>query len=290
MTVDFETLGPVAITTWALIFLGALSLWWPRLRNMSFVLLGGGYLLALGAGLLDWRSTLPIGVLLLAAYAIRPRHPRWWRVVGHVLFVVTALALALHLLPGFHNPRVIGPIRFTSDAVPFTMYLNLDKPLAGYWLLLAWPALCLRRDGWRGPARGLWIGLVTAAVCLALGVALGQLACAPKWPRPAWLWALNNLLLVCLTEEAFFRGYLQEALSRRLTAHRHGHTLAVVIAATAFGAVHAAGGLGYVLAAGVAGVGYGLAYRWGGLQAAVVAHFGLNLTHFTLFTYPMLAA
>jgi hypothetical protein len=36
-------------------------------------------------------------------------------------------------------------------------------------------------------------------------------------------------------------------------------------------------------------VGHGLAYRVGGLQAAVLAHFGLNLAHFTLFTYPMLA-
>ena len=41
------------------------------------------------------------------------------------------------------------------------------------------------------------------------------------------------------------------------------------------------------LLAGIAGVGYGLAYRYGGLQAAVVTHFGLNLLHFGLFTYPM---
>ena len=41
--------------------------------------------------------------------------------------------------------------------------------------------------------------------------------------------------------------------------------------------------------ASIAGVGYGLAYRFGGLGAAVATHFGLNLLHFGLFTYPMLA-
>ena len=44
-----------------------------------------------------------------------------------------------------------------------------------------------------------------------------------------------------------------------------------------------------VLLAGLAGVGYGLAYRFGGLAAAIATHFGLNLLHFALFTYPMLA-
>ncbi|WP_273773831.1 mechanosensitive ion channel domain-containing protein, partial [Burkholderia mallei] len=49
------------------------------------------------------------------------------------------------------------------------------------------------------------------------------------------------------------------------------------------------GGWQWVALATVAGVGYGLAYRAGGLQAAVLAHVGLNLAHFGLFTYPMLA-
>lgn len=44
-----------------------------------------------------------------------------------------------------------------------------------------------------------------------------------------------------------------------------------------------------VYLATLAGIGYGLAYRWGGVAAAVLCHFGLNLVHFTLFSYPMLA-
>ncbi len=112
---------------------------------------------------------------------------------------------------------------------------------------------------------------------------------APKWPEGAWLWAINNLLIVCLTEEAVFRGYLQEGLKRRFGERRHGEALAIAGAATLFGLSHAAGGLGYVLLAGLAGVSYGVAYRQGGLHAAITAHFCLNLVHYGLFTYPRLA-
>lgn len=274
---------------WSSIFLGAASLWWPRVRPLGIGLLSGGYVLALATSFLDWRAGVVIAVLIAAAWMVAPRRSIRWRVPGHVVFIVLALALGMHVLPGFHNLRVIGPVRFTPDAVPFTMYLNLDKPLAGYWLFLAWPALVLRRDGWLGLGRGFSIAIVTMIVCLGLGVVLGKLSYEPKWPHLGWLWAINNLLLVCMTEEAVFRGYLQDSLSRRFTRSRHGEALAIAIAAALFGLAHAAGGAALVFVAGLAGVGYGLAYRFGGLQAAVLAHFSLNLAHFTLFTYPLLA-
>jgi len=43
-----------------------------------------------------------------------------------------------------------------------------------------------------------------------------------------------------------------------------------------------------MLLAGLAGIGYGLAYRFGGLSAAIATHFGLNVLHLVFFTYPML--
>lgn len=279
---------PLDPALWTFIFLGAASLVWPRVRALSVSLLGIGYVLAFMAGLIDWHAIVPLVLLLVAAYAVAPERTRRLRIAGHILFIIVALVLGFHLLPGFNNPRVFGPAPITPDAAPFTLYLNLDKPLAGYWVLLAWPALCLRRGPWSW-AYGLLIGVGTAAVCLGLGVGLSKLAWAPKWPGFGWLWALDVLLLVSLIEEALFRGYLQEGLSRRLAEHRHGEALSIGVAAALFGAVHAMGGLVYVLFAGLAGVGYGLAYRQGGLVAAVLAHFTLNLLHFGFFTYPMLA-
>ena len=123
---------------------------------------------------------------------------------------------------------------------------------------------------------------LTLTAILALGGAtlLGIINWAPKWPEQAWLWVLNNLLLVTLVEEALFRGYIQGGLSQRFKQLPYGENLALLLASLLFGLVHLGAGWQWVLLASIAGAGYGLAYRFGGLGAAVATHFGLHLLHF----------
>ena len=257
---------------------------------LHLALLSIGYGVALSYGRLGWLALISIGLLAIAAFAVRQQHVPFARWLGHGLFIVLALALALHWLPGFFNGRAIHPQRFTDNAVPFAMYLNLDKPLIGFWLLLVCPWIVARRS-FRLTVCATALAL-PLSVILALGgaVMLGVIGWAPKWPDKAWLWVLNNLLLVTLVEEALFRGYIQGGLSRRLKHLPYGENLALLLASLIFALVHAGAGWTWVLLAGLAGVGYGLAYRFGGLGAAIATHFGLNLLHFSLFTYPMLAS
>lgn len=255
----------------------------PRPHLLALLLLALGYTLALTHGSLGI-ATLPTFLALLAS-ALLARCPlRWQQFLGHTLFILLAIALALHWLPGFNAAKVIDGAIFSPGALPFSMYLNLDKPLIGAWLLLACPWLILWRS--QGLATSL-LGILplTLVACLGGAWALGLLAWAPKWPDQAWLWLLNNLLLVSLTEELLFRGYIQAGLQRLL---RH-QGLALLASAMLFGLAHLGAGWHWVYLASLAGIGYGLAYRWGGLAAAVLCHFGLNLVHYTLFSYPMLA-
>ncbi|HEF4758086.1 TPA: CPBP family intramembrane metalloprotease [Pseudomonas putida] len=261
-----------------------LALPWTYLALLSL-----GYGMALSYGRLGWLAGLSIVLLLIAGFAVRQQKLALGRYLGHGLFVVLALALATHWLPGFYNDRVIDPQRFTDDAVPFSMYLNLDKPLIGFWLLIACPWIAGR------PSLRLFLPATALALSMSAVLALGgalllhAIDWAPKWPEQAWLWLLNNLLLVSLVEEALFRGYLQGGLSRRLAHLPYGESLALLLASLLFGLAHLGAGWQWVLLASLAGVGYGLAYRFGGLAAAIASHFGLNLLHFGLFTYPMLA-
>ncbi|SEC07490.1 hypothetical protein SAMN05216205_1406 [Pseudomonas mohnii] len=260
-----------------------LALPWTFLALLSL-----GYGMALAYGHLGWFAGISVALLLMAAFAARQQTIQFGRYLGHGLFIFLALALALHWLPGFYNGRVIAPQRFTDDALPFSMYLNLDKPLIGFWLLLVCP--------WIVGQRSLRVSLyatalaLTLSAVLALGGALllGVIAWAPKWPDQAWIWLLNNLLLVTLVEEALFRGYIQGGLNRCLKNLAYGENLALLLTSLLFGLAHAGAGWQWVLLASLAGVGYGLAYRFGGLSAAIATHFGLNLLHFGLFTYPML--
>lgn len=114
------------------------------------------------------------------------------------------------------------------------------------------------------------------AWCSDLGTEMAGSGLALATEQPA---------LVSLTEELLFRGYIQGGLQRLL-----GHeSLALFAAALLFGLAHLGAGWQWFCLASLAGIGYGLAYRRGGLMAAVLCHFGLNFVHFAGFSYPMLA-
>ncbi|MBS7697039.1 MULTISPECIES: CPBP family intramembrane glutamic endopeptidase [unclassified Chelatococcus] len=270
-----------------LLFSAIAALLAPIHRGAGFGLLIASYGLALVTGQLSSPSLIALILLIAAAYAVTDGHPRLARYLGHGLFVALTIALSLHWMPGFNNWRIIGPERLTPDAVPFTMYFNLDKPLSGAWLLLVLPWLRPRYA-----LRQLPIGLAGAALAIMLtlpiALAAGMTAWSPKWPASSGLWLANNLLIVTAMEEVVFRGYLQGGLSRCLQGRRHGDWIALLLSSAVFGLAHFSGGSVWMLLAGLAGLAYGCAFRFGGLPAAIIAHFGLNAAHFFLFVYPML--
>ncbi|WP_175910449.1 CPBP family intramembrane glutamic endopeptidase [Burkholderia metallica] len=277
-------------TIWLALFAAAAFAWHRPQHGLSVGLAALGYACALAFGKLAPFALAPLGLLAAAAWGVMPERARAVRIAAHVVFAALAIALSLHLIPGFHNPRVIGPTRFTPDAVPFTMYLNLDKPLVGLWLVWVLPWVAPDVPLSRALRTGAVAAVAAAAACLAGALAFGMVGWAPKWPPSGWLWLVNNLLLVTFAEEALFRGYVQGGLTRMLRAFAWGPWVALAIGALLFGAAHAAAGWQWIVLGTVAGVGYGLAWRRGGLLASALAHAGLNVVHFGLFTYPMLAA
>lgn len=279
--------GMTMLMPWLLIFPGMAMLLMARTRRIGCWTIVAGYAAAAGVGQLTLFAAAPIAILIAAAWAIQAKRPMWVKVIGHVLFVATALGLALHLLPGFKNPLALAG-RVSPTAIDYRMYLNLDKALIAVWVLWAWPHLEWAKSPWVGLRQGLLWGVGTGAACLALGVAAGMLTWEPKWPHVIPLWALNNLLLVCVAEEAFFRGYLQQGLITLLGERRHAAWIGLGAAALLFGLAHFAAGPAMMVVAIIAGLGYGMAYQRGGLLAAILAHFALNALHLVLFTYPMM--
>ncbi|TWB60606.1 CPBP family intramembrane glutamic endopeptidase [Nitrospirillum viridazoti] len=275
---------------WIALALATATAWTDRFRLWALGFLAVGYAVATVNGQLGWPAGGALALLGIAAWAVGARRPPLVRSLGHGLFLALAVALSAHLWPGFHNPRAMGPARITPDAVPFSLYLNLDKPLVGLWLLMVMPAI---RD-LRPPRATLtaaaagWLGASVA--CLTAALALGAVAWAPKYPAGTGLWLVDNLAFVTVAEEALFRGYIQGGLTRLLERQRWGRAAALLAASALFGLAHLGGGPHWMILGTIAGVGYGLAYRRGGLPAAILAHVGLNATHFFLFTYPMLQA
>lgn len=102
----------------------------------------------------------------------------------------------------------------SAHSTPFSLYLNLDKPLVFFALLLAFPALLGQSK--TANIKATLLTLVPLFALLPIAVWLGALAF--EWSLPEWWWifALNNLLFTCVAEEALFRGLIQQKLSSSL--------------------------------------------------------------------------
>lgn len=254
------------------------------------LLLGGKKRLSLAAlivsvfvGLVQHRVEFLALPFILVAATCLPLAKRWplLRFLFHLIFLILAVALSNHWLPGFRNLRIFNGIRFAADSTPFTMYLNFDKVLVGIFVLLNLPTPKATSTTTLVTVRNLSMLILLMAVVAPM---TGYVRWNPKLPEGTWIWALNNFFFVCLAEEALFRGFIQTELLKWMKGGA-----AVIVAAALFGLAHYQGGLPYIAFAFLAGLFYGQTFwRTGRLQTSMAVHFGLNLVHFLFFSYPSL--
>jgi membrane protease YdiL (CAAX protease family) len=119
--------------------------------------------------------------------------------------------------------------------------------------------------------------VVAAAVALAMLALLGT--------HPGVTGSLTHLpaatvavVAIAVGEESLFRGAILPVLSRRF-----GYAWGVLFSAALFGAVHAEGGSGAMIAASLAGVALGGLYLRNGLGACIVFHAAFNFVTGPIF-------
>ena len=248
-------------------------------RLLSLALLAVFGVVALALGLATPLAFALVAVALIGA-ALLPHITGAAAVFGHGGLILFCLALGAHLIPGFHNLLVLDHVQAGPESTAFTMYLNLDKPMVMFAVLLARPGMIHGTAPIRGTA--LLVAVVTLPVLFILAMSAG--AVRPEVSLPPWwmIFAISNLFLTCLTEEAFFRGYLQSFITSKL-----GPAIGIAVAGTLFGLAHFGGGLALVIFASILGAACGLGYyATGRLWVPVLMHFGFNALHLFLFTYP----
>jgi uncharacterized protein len=231
---------------------------------------------------------------LLAALARGGATAPRWRGTLAALAAALALALSLHLLPGFHPAVLFHDVHLTLDAAPFALALSFDKAAAGLLLLAAFS---VRVTSWRQfasqlPAISLAV-LATSIVSIGIALAAGYVRFEPKWVEASPAFLVANLLFTCVAEEAFFRGLIQERLMRLAETRRQPAWtwIAIAVSTMLFGLAHAGGGATWMAVATVAGLGYAAIYaRTRTIEGAILVHFAVNAAHFLAFTYPRLAA
>lgn len=256
-----------------------------------------------GASVSAWQeqSVSVQGLLIITGFAAtlwvlecKPLSETTTRWLKGVLLVAVFL-LGARRLPGFEPVVWAEGLRVSQNAGVFRISFHIDQGLAALVLVRAFAPRCHSLHEWQLTLKAALVPTVgTTVAVLLLGLAAGHVAWDPKWPEFTAIHLTKILLWTTTMEEAFFRCVLQMGIALGLAKWMHPSGrwaqalwVAPLLAALPFGVAHLSGGWTYVALATAAGFGYGLAFaKTQRIEAAMLAHFTLNATHFMLFTYP----
>jgi len=278
-----------------LAFLSLWSRWFKSLSNFWFipvilsVIVATTTSLISGIALASAVSVITLAIIIDKYAVVHPAMTKFLK----VLLILLCLVLALHIVPGFHNINIAHDAIIKYHSVPYSLWLNYDKILAGTVLTVCFIDVAHVTTAFQRILSWTIAGtLGSSLLTMAPSLAFGMIAWDPGIPYLFISWALSNLLITSMTEEVFFRGILQFQLEKLLHSYRLTLASALAVLATAilFGAAHLTGGVFYVLTATGAGLFYGLVYvKTRRIETAVLTHFLTNCVHILLFSYPRLA-
>jgi membrane protease YdiL (CAAX protease family) len=286
---------PGLVLCYVFLYLSVILLWFPgkrKLPNWSLSMLLA-VLFGLGSRQLEWGGLVAIALFAMGAYYSQVKKiSDGKRLAATSLVLFLSLGLAGHQMPGFNNFMVLDHVYLTSDALPYTLFLNFDKAVIGILILGLGPALMRSREELLLLVKQYWQSALSIILgVLIVALILGFVRFEPKLPMHLFIWLPTTLLFTCVAEEALFRGFIQRKLAQQLKKAKVEAYWSLLLASFLFGLANYSGGKKYVLLATLAGLGYGWIYqRTQRIEASILTHFGFNCAHFFLFTYPALAS
>lgn len=254
----------------------------------SFLLIA--YILAFEAKIVNWISLIPVLILFFCHYFLIKEISRGARFLLFGTAVLVSLGLAFHFLPGFHNWNVVAKMQLSPGAYPYNLWLNFDKPFIGIFALaFAIPLISERSELLKMLRRAIPMSLVGILIMMGISLYFGLVKWDPKIPLIVFLWLIDNLIFACVPEEAFFRGFVQREIYRWFGKTQMAALGSILAASVLFTLLHLiwVANLPFLCLVFVASVIYGTIYQTTrSIEASILCHFGLNVTHFFLFSYP----
>lgn len=262
-----------------------LFLWVPAWRKLWICPFFIAVVLGLIFQIFSIMALLPIAFLFFLVFLKQKKD-----VVYDFFIFIIVCGLFLHKLPGFMNLQIFSKVIIAPGCLPFTFYLNLDKMIAGIFLLSIIP-LSRTFEDWKKVGRYCSIFILILMVILFLITWIfNYVRFQPKWPSFSFVWIFSNLFITASSEEAFFRGFIQRKLGDYWASYSWGKVAALIITSIFFGLAHFSAGMLFMIFAGVAAIFYGLSYQLSGkIETAIGVHFLLNFFHFVGFSYPGLS-
>ena len=283
---------PISTLTFFALAMSFLSLWVRKTTWIwgSFLLIA--YVLAFEAGIVTWISLVPISILFFCHYFLKKDLSKSVRFLFICIATGTSLALAFHFLPGFHNWKIASNLCLSPGAHPYHLWLNFDKPFIGLFVLaLGIPLISSRERLIQVLKISLPASFVGILIMLWVSLHFQQVEWDPKIPKIFFIWFFDNLIFVSIPEEAFFRGFIQREFYLWFGKNKVAALGSIMVTSVFFTLLHLiwVADLSFLCLVFLASVIYGTIYQiTDSIEASILCHFGLNLTHFLFFTYPAL--
>jgi membrane protease YdiL (CAAX protease family) len=256
----------------------------PKYISLGFI--STFIILAYGFGFIDVMSTFVLLAYGISCYLFSVNKTKKYKVVLGITIFLMTIVLMTHLLQGINNPKIIDDYTFSENAVSFTKYLNIDKAIAGFFLLL-YVVPRSKKVNYENSIIAVLVATLVTSISLLTAVLTGMVDLDPKFSGLIIPWALTNLFLTCYTEEAFFRGFIQVQISSILSKYSINHIISIFVSGILFGLVHLSAGFAYTVIASLLGCSFAyIYYKTKNIYWPICAHFIFNLSHFVLFTYP----
>lgn len=270
-----------------------ISLWVKRSTWIWGSFLVFAFVLGYFAKLIEPIALAPIGGLLILHGILKGNIRGLARFLLVLIAAAISLGLWFHLFPGFHNWRVLTNAQISSNAYPYSLYLNFDKPFIGIFVLaLGFPLVKNLTEFGKVLKTALPLAIAGVAILAAVALYSGLIKWDPKLPSIFWLFLIENLIFVVIPEEAFLRGFIQNEFFRGFGGKGAlSNVTSVLLTALLFSALHYrwVPSLPFLCLVFVAGIIYGSIYQYTkSLEASILTHWLFNLAHLLFFTYPAL--
>lgn len=258
-------------------------------------------LIALLLGLSAMHLIPPVAAVLVVIFAIalslynyllqaNKRVPLY---ITWMFAIVIGIAVGLYRPAGFSYPLVFSVNQLYEGGLPLNLTVNTAKLLAGYIIVYFLISSSLASTIFIRSRLLQYVFAVAVGIIVVLIASLFLgLEFHPKPLNYIAMFGLANLLVTCVTEEAFMRLLLQAQLQKFFSGKVKNafwlEAIPLLIATLIFVVTHLATSLNAILVFGLAGFIYGWVYSLTkNIWACVAVHFTVNIIHFSLLTYPL---
>lgn len=226
--------------------------------------------------------------LQLEADSVKLSVPIW------LLIIITGLFLAIYRPHEFSYPLVFSTVALHEGGNEFRLHINTTKTLAGYLVLY----FLINGIGSRGKtylklsSHQFATSLICTFLILATAFLVLDLDIYPKPIAYVLAFGLVNLLVTCVSEEAFMRLVFQSQLERFISKYTNKTLIyqgvSLFITTVLFVTTHAIASVELFIVFSIAGFLYGLIYTLTkNVFASIATHFTVNILHFSFLTYPL---